>query len=72
MASAARRVGYSRRTSTKSTVERRDSKNLPDEQFPDYVEDCYLCPGNRRVSGARNPDYSQTFVFDNDHPCVGT
>src|SRR5438045_1352170 len=36
---------------------------------PVYVPDCYLCPGNRRVSGAQNPDYSSTFVFDNDHPC---
>jgi UDPglucose--hexose-1-phosphate uridylyltransferase len=27
---------------------------------------CYLCPGNLRVGGARNPDYSRTFVFDND------
>src|SRR5213078_534640 len=38
---------------------------------PAYVPDCYLCPGNRRVSGVRNPDYPSTFVFDNDHPCVG-
>jgi UDPglucose--hexose-1-phosphate uridylyltransferase len=38
---------------------------------PDYVEDCYLCPRNRRVSGAANPDYHGVFVFDNDHPCVG-
>jgi UDPglucose--hexose-1-phosphate uridylyltransferase len=27
---------------------------------------CYLCPGNLRASGARNPDYPHTFVFDND------
>jgi UDPglucose--hexose-1-phosphate uridylyltransferase len=27
---------------------------------------CYLCPGNLRVGGARNPDYPHTFVFDND------
>jgi len=33
---------------------------------------CYLCPGNARVSGAVNPPYTGTFVFDNDHPCVGT
>ena len=39
--------------------------------IPDYVPDCYLCPGNQRISGVRNPDYAQTFVFDNDHPCVG-
>ncbi len=30
--------------------------------------DCYLCPGNLRVSGHRNPDYGNIFVFDNDHP----
>jgi len=38
--------------------------------LPPYVPDCYLCPGNSRVSGAVNPHYEQTFVFDNDHPCV--
>ena len=32
---------------------------------------CYLCPGNARVGGAVNPSYTGTFVFDNDHPCVG-
>ena len=37
-----------------------------------YVHDCYLCPGNRRVSGAVNDDYGGVFVFDNDHPCVGS
>ena len=41
-------------------------------QTPEYVPDCYLCPGNRRVSGAVNPDYPGVFVFDNDHPCVGS
>jgi UDPglucose--hexose-1-phosphate uridylyltransferase len=38
---------------------------------PPYVADCYLCPGNSRVSGARNPPYTGTYVFDNDHPSVG-
>lgn len=38
---------------------------------PDYLESCYFCPRNLRVSGARNPDYRSVFVFDNDHPCVG-
>src|SRR6185369_11287439 len=38
--------------------------------LPPYVADCYLCPGNARVSGAVNPRYEQTLVFDNDHPCV--
>jgi UDPglucose--hexose-1-phosphate uridylyltransferase len=27
---------------------------------------CYLCPGNERAGGARNPEYTGTFVFDND------
>jgi UDPglucose--hexose-1-phosphate uridylyltransferase len=42
-----------------------------EEAPPAYLPDCYLCPGNLRVSGKRNPDYTSTFVFDNDHPCVG-
>lgn len=42
-----------------------------DQTPPQYVADCYLCPGNPRVSGARNPAYSGVYVFDNDHPCVG-
>jgi UDPglucose--hexose-1-phosphate uridylyltransferase len=40
------------------------------EELPEYVEDCYLCPGNLRVHGARNPAYDRIFVFDNDHPSV--
>ena len=31
-----------------------------------YDPGCYLCPGNERAGGTRNPDYSSTFVFDND------
>ena len=31
-----------------------------------YDPNCYLCPGNERAGGARNPVYSSTFVFDND------
>jgi UDPglucose--hexose-1-phosphate uridylyltransferase len=38
---------------------------------PSYDPDCYLCPGNVRVSGKRNPNYEDVFVFDNDHPVVG-
>lgn len=37
---------------------------------PNYVPDCYLCPGNMRVSGKQNLDYTSTFVFDNDLPSV--
>jgi UDPglucose--hexose-1-phosphate uridylyltransferase len=41
-------------------------------RLPDYLPDCYFCPGNTRISGQRNEDYGSTFVFDNDHPCVGS
>lgn len=31
-----------------------------------YDPECYLCPGNKRASGRKNPDYSDVFVFKND------
>lgn len=36
------------------------------ELLPTYDPSCYLCPGNARAGGVRNPDYQSTFVFDND------
>ena len=33
------------------------------EAAPAYAPDCYLCPGNERVGGTRNPNYSTVFVF---------
>jgi UDPglucose--hexose-1-phosphate uridylyltransferase len=38
--------------------------------LPDYEPDCYLCPGNSRTGGFRNPDYRDVFVFDNDFPAL--
>ncbi|HUJ33461.1 MAG TPA: UDP-glucose--hexose-1-phosphate uridylyltransferase [Candidatus Acidoferrum sp.] len=35
-----------------------------------YDPTCYMCPGNRRASGIRNPDYKDCLVFDNDFPAV--
>jgi UDPglucose--hexose-1-phosphate uridylyltransferase len=31
---------------------------------------CYLCPGNERAGGIRNPEYTSTFAFDNDFPAL--
>ncbi len=31
-----------------------------------YDPYCYLCPGNERAGGERNPAYESTFVFTND------
>jgi UDPglucose--hexose-1-phosphate uridylyltransferase len=33
---------------------------------PSYDPTCYLCPGNERAGGHRNPHYTSTFVFEND------
>ena len=33
---------------------------------PAYDPGCYLCAGNRRITGERNPDYTGTYVFTND------
>ncbi len=35
-----------------------------------YDAQCYLCPGNSRAGGWRNPHYTSTFVFDNDYPAL--
>lgn len=42
-------------------MEKNDSATLPS-----FDPGCYLCPGNPRANGQRNPDYSTTYVFDND------
>lgn len=42
----------------------------PHEEQRPYDPDCYLCPGNARAGAARNPDYSTTFVFDNDYAAL--
>lgn len=31
-----------------------------------YDPECFLCPGNKRVGGESNPDYTNTYVFKND------
>ena len=43
---------------------------LPHPYEPEYDPSCYLCPGNARAGGARNPQYANTFVFDNDYPAL--
>ncbi|AMM85683.1 galactose-1-phosphate uridylyltransferase [Martelella sp. AD-3] len=36
------------------------------QEMPAHDPDCYLCPGNTRVNGEKNPYYTGTYVFDND------
>lgn len=35
-----------------------------------YDPGCYLCPGNLRANGQRNPAFVGTFAFDNDFPTL--
>lgn len=45
-------------------------ENTPEEALPAYDPACYLCPGNARAGGERNPPYATTFAFDNDYPAL--
>ena len=38
----------------------------PQHAAPEFDPQCYLCPGNVRANGERNPAYDTTFVFTND------
>lgn len=41
-------------------------EKLPPAGLPQHDPKCYLCPGNERAGGVFNPDYTSTFVFEND------
>lgn len=43
----------------------REEDPLP-RDLPAFDPSCYLCPGNQRANGERNPKYDDTFVFTND------
>jgi UDPglucose--hexose-1-phosphate uridylyltransferase len=38
--------------------------------LPEFDPACYLCPGNERAGGERNPSYETTYVFTNDFPAL--
>ena len=41
-------------------------ESVPTATLPAHDPDCFLCPGNARVTGDRNPEYRGTYVFTND------
>jgi len=41
-------------------------EKVTEETLPAYDPTCYLCPGNERAGGEKNPKYQSTFVFTND------
>jgi UDPglucose--hexose-1-phosphate uridylyltransferase len=47
-----------------------ESERAAAVERPRYDPQCYLCPGNSRANGERNPQYDRTHVFDNDFPAL--
>lgn len=37
---------------------------------PRHDPDCYMCPGNTRANGKKNPQYVGAYVFENDFPAL--
>ncbi|WP_294902533.1 galactose-1-phosphate uridylyltransferase [Tatumella sp. UBA2305] len=40
--------------------------------LPSHDPDCFLCAGNQRITGDKNPDYTGTWVFTNDFAALMT
>ncbi|MCK5819105.1 MAG: UDP-glucose--hexose-1-phosphate uridylyltransferase [Psychromonas sp.] len=40
------------------------------KQLPEYDEMCFLCPNNVRISKEKNPNYKNTYVFNNDYSAL--
>lgn len=45
-------------------------EEIPPQPGSRYDPNCYLCPGNERAKGQRNPGYSGPYAFDNDFPAL--
>jgi UDPglucose--hexose-1-phosphate uridylyltransferase len=45
-------------------------ERIVQQKRPTYDPHCYLCPGNSRAGGHQNPNYTGTFVFDNDYAAL--
>eukprot|EP01080_Neovahlkampfia_damariscottae_P001727 gene1727-496_t len=41
-------------------------EKIQKEDLPKFDENCYLCPGNKRINGEKNPKYETAFSFVND------
>jgi UDPglucose--hexose-1-phosphate uridylyltransferase len=45
-------------------------ERTPVADRPAFDPSCYLCPGTQRAGGARNEEYTGTYVFTNDFPAL--
>lgn len=50
---------------TKRPWQGKKEQAVPDNR-PAHDPSCYLCPGNERAGGVRNPPYKDPYVFTND------
>lgn len=41
-------------------------EKVSEDEKPNYDPSCYLCPGNKRITGEENPNYQKPYVFKND------
>lgn len=49
------------------------AQEIPSKQIlPAHDPDCFLCAGNTRVTGDKNPKYKGTYVFANDFAALMT
>lgn len=46
------------------------TESVQEGRMPVYEESCYLCPGNTRADGSKNPVYSDVFSFQNDYSAL--
>jgi UDPglucose--hexose-1-phosphate uridylyltransferase len=41
-------------------------ETVQEDNRPEHDENCYLCSGNIRSNGVKNPNYTDCYVFEND------
>jgi UDPglucose--hexose-1-phosphate uridylyltransferase len=46
------------------------TEKIAQYQRPEFDPTCYLCPGNTRANGEKNPPYTSTYVFLNDFAAI--
>jgi UDPglucose--hexose-1-phosphate uridylyltransferase len=42
------------------------NEKVHEDNRPEHDKNCYLCAGNVRANGVKNPDYKDCYVFEND------
>ncbi|MDI9257826.1 UDP-glucose--hexose-1-phosphate uridylyltransferase [Flavobacterium sedimenticola] len=47
-------------------------ETLPEDNRPELDANCYLCAGNTRANGEKNPEYTDCYVFENDFSALLT